>query len=102
MNSSQIGQYGEKLVATSLGNSGYRVVQNTRLPGSTDIQADGKQTILVQVKTALHPDEPAYPSSDEIRNIKSRAAILNRTAWVAQVQIDAKGNKVGDIKWSNP
>ncbi len=102
MNSAQIGEYGEQHVASWLRQNGYTVLQNTKLPGSTDIEADGEESILVQVKTAVRPDEPAYPSSDEIRNIKSRASRLNRTAYVTQVQIDPNGNLVRDIKWTKP
>ena len=102
MDTSQIGQYGEKYVAAWLKAQGYTVKQNTKLPGSTDIEADGQASILVQVKTAISPSEPAYPSSDEIRNIKSRAGNSNRTAYVAQVTIDSLGNLVGEIKWSKP
>jgi len=102
METCQIGQFGERLVASWLSQNGYSGMQYTRLPGSTDIQADGKEKVLVQVKTAMHPNEPAYPSADEIRNIKSRAANLTRIAFVAQVQIDSNGNQKREISWSRP
>ncbi len=102
MDAAQIGQYGEQHVAAWLRQRGYTVNRNTRLPGSTDIEADGKETILVQVKTAVSPSEPSYPSSDEIRNIKSRASNTNRTAYVAQVTIDSAGILAGEIKWTTP
>ena len=102
MDAAQIGQYGEQHVASWLRGQGYTVNQNTRLPGSTDIEADGQERILVQVKTAGSPNEPSYPSADEIRNIKSRASNINRTAYVAQVTIDSSGNLVGEIRWSKP
>ena len=102
MDAAQIGQYGEQHVAAWLRQKEYAVNQNTRLPGSTDIEADGQESILVQVKTAVSPDEPAYPSSGEIRNIKSRASNTNRTAYVAQVKIDANGQLVGKINWTKP
>ena len=102
MNTAQIGEIGERHVAAWLGKQGYTVTQNTRLPGSTDIQANGQEPILVQVKTAVSPEEPAYPSGDEIRNIKSRATNLNRTAYVAQVQISAQGTLTKEIRWSRP
>ena len=102
MDSAQIGQYGEQHVDAWLRTKGYTTNQNTRLPGSTDIEADGEESILVQVKTAVSPNQPSYPSSEEIRNIKSRASNSNRTAFVAQVTIDSSGNIVGEIKWSKP
>lgn len=100
MDAAQIGNYGEQHVASWLRLKGYTVNQNTRLPGSTDIEADGQERILVQVKTAVSPNEPSYPSADEIRNIKSRASNINRTAYAAQVTIDSSANLVGEIRWS--
>ena len=102
MDAAQIGLHGEQHVAAWLRQKGYSVNQNTRLPGSTDIEADGQESILVQVKTAVSPTEPSYPSSDEIRNIKSRASNTKRTPYVAQVKIDSAGNLVGEHKWSKP
>lgn len=58
MDSAQIGQYGEQHIAYWLRDNGYTTNQNTRLPGSTDIEADGKESILVQVKTAVTPNQP--------------------------------------------
>ena len=46
--------------------------------------------------------KPAYPTADEIRNIKSRAGNLNRIAYVAQVQIDSAGNLKKEIAWTRP
>ena len=102
VDTAQIGQYGEQHVAAWLRQQGYTVNQNTKLPGSTDIQADGPKSILVQVKTAVPPNEPSYPSSDEIRNIKSRATNTNRSAYIARVKIDSEAKLVGEIKWTKP
>jgi hypothetical protein len=102
MDTVQIGDIGERHVAAWLRQNGYTVMQNTKLPGSTDIEADGPASLLVQVKTAAFPSEPAYPSDDEIRNIKSRASNLKRTAYVAQVQIDEQGALTKEILWSIP
>ena len=102
LSTSQIGTIGENHAARWLVARGYKTNVNTKLPGSTDIEADGQEKILVQVKTAVHPMQPSMPSSDEIRNIKSRATKLGRTAYVALVLIDGQGNLIGDITWSKP
>jgi hypothetical protein len=51
------------------------------------------------VKTAALPNKPAGLSSDEERNIKSRAARLRWDAYEARVQLDANGRLVGEIAW---
>ncbi len=73
--SAQIGQAGEAAVVTALKKEGWSITNwNTQVPGSTDIEASsGKKKLLVQVKSAITPDSPASLSSDEERNIKSRA-----------------------------
>jgi len=96
----QIGKIGEHHVATWFQLNGYTVTLNARLPGSTDIEADGRAAILVQVKTAVHPEEPADLSADELRNIRSRAADARRTAYMAKVTINASGGLVRDIRWT--
>lgn len=102
MTSQEIGTAGEQIVGSWLKQNGYSVIVNTNLPGSTDIEANGtKVNLLVQVKTAEHPNEPQMPSSDEIRNIKSRASNTSRQAWIAQVKIDSTGQLMGNIIWTN-
>jgi Holliday junction resolvase-like predicted endonuclease len=98
---SQIGKTGEQIVTEWLKSKGYQCVQNTKLPGSTDIEANsGTSNLLVQVKTAIYPSTPSEPSSDEIRNIKSRASNTGREAWTAKVTINSQGQLVGNIEWS--
>lgn len=96
----QIGAAGEQIVDSSLTSKEYKTNLNTRLPGSTDIEAVGtKDSLLVQVKTAMSPSTPVDLSSDEVRNIKSRAARLGYQPWQAKVIVDANLNLVGDIQW---
>jgi Holliday junction resolvase len=97
--SQNVGPRGEVVVRDDLRNQGWAVLQNTRLPGSTDIEATkNNTTILVQVKSALSPSTPANLSSDETRNIKSRASNIEATAYLAQVQFynDRAGNLTHD------
>ena len=95
-----IGQTGERIVGIYLQQKGYRTNVDTKLPGSTDIEAIGNTTsLLVQVKSAILPNTPVSLSSDEERNIKSRAANLRYEAWEAKVQLDNKLSLVGEIIW---
>jgi hypothetical protein len=100
----QIGAAGEQIVGDWLKANGYpKVVVNTKLPGSTDIEADGAtRKLLVQVKTAQKPSWPTDPSGEEIRNIKSRASNTGREAWIAKATLDANLNLVGKIDWLQP
>ncbi|MBA7696222.1 hypothetical protein ES703_104865 [subsurface metagenome] len=96
----QIGAAGEQIVDSSLTSKRYKTNLNTRLPGSTDIEAVGSETsLLVQVKASMSPSTPADLSSDEVRNIKSRATRIGYQPWQAKVTVDANLNLVGEIKW---
>jgi Holliday junction resolvase-like predicted endonuclease len=95
-----IGQVGEKAVAAWLRGNGYSVNQNTALPGSTDIEAvSQKASLLVQVKTAVYPNQPGQLDWEEVRNLKSRASNIGYEAWAAYVQINSQGQLVGQISW---
>ncbi len=100
MESGHIGGYGERAVEAGLVADGWVCRRNTQLPGSTDIEAgkDGRR-ILVQVKTGMIPNAPPAMSGDEVRNIKSRATKLAREPWLAKVQINSLGQRVGPIRW---
>jgi hypothetical protein len=95
-----IGKIGENIVGQWLRDNGYTKNVDTKLPGSTDIEAKGRNgNRLVQVKTAITPNEPASLSSDEVRNITSRATRLGCEAWEAKVQLGANYELVGNIRW---
>ena len=95
----QIGAFGEKHVADALRQTSHTGIKvNTQSPGSTDIETDN---VLVQVKTAVAPNNPGYPSSDEIRNIKSRATKIGKNAHIAQVTINSDGSLAKQINWTN-
>jgi Holliday junction resolvase len=100
MEPAEIGNVGERHVEEYLRNRGYTCNRNTQLPGSTDIEASHSSAkLLIQAKTAVHPEMPADLRPDELRNIKSRAAALGREAWLAQVTINPAGQLVKDIQW---
>jgi len=96
----EIGQAGEQIVNQWLRSNGYSTNLDTRLPGSTDIEAKSTNTsLLVQVKSSVQPSQPASLSADEERNIKSRATKLRYEAWEARVQLDARLQLVGQVIW---
>jgi len=98
----EVGQAGEGLVVDWLKAKGYRIDRwDTQSPGSTDIEASGTaKRLLVQVKSALAPNQPAVLSGDEIAKIKSRAGKVGAEAWQAQVQLDSQLRQAGEIKWA--
>jgi hypothetical protein len=105
MESGHIGGYGERHAAACLAEQGWSCHRNTQQPGATDIMGTATSNgatvrVLVQVKTAVVPNQPAGLSADERRAITARAANLNGFAWLAQVQINAQGQLVGQIHWS--
>ena len=97
--SAEIGNFGERHATAWLQSQGYKCYRNTKQPGSTDIEAKGPANLLVQVKTGLSPSSAPSLSSDEQRNISSRATKLGYQAWLAQVQINASGSLIREIKW---
>ncbi|MGB7591365.1 MAG: hypothetical protein WCD04_14885 [Terriglobia bacterium] len=107
MTSAEIGSYGEQYVTAFLASKGFTCQQNTQLPGSTDIEATIKdvyghitKALLVQVKTAVTPNAPADLSAEDKKAIVVRANLYSAEAWLAQVNLDSRGNQLGDIKWT--
>ena len=98
----EIGQAGERIVVQWLKEAGYAIKRwDTQSPGSTDIEAESSKghILLVQVKSALHPNEPPSLSSDEERNIESRGTRIRAEAWEARVQLNASLEVIGEIRW---
>ena len=98
--SHDIGLAGEKAAAEQLEEKNWRITRwDTTSPGATDIEAQsGAKKVLVQVKSAVVPNEPASLSVAEERNIKSRATGIGAEAWEARVQLDELLSLVA-IKW---
>jgi hypothetical protein len=98
----QIGNVGESLAAPALMDMGYQTNVDTRLPGSTDIEAiQNGRKLLVQVTATVWPSTPSSLSSEEENNIKSRATRLGCEPWEARVQLDTSLRVVGNIEWHN-
>lgn len=96
-----IGTVGEKHATAWLRSNGWSCYRNTQQAGATDIQAQsGTKTILVQVKTAVFPNNPVALSTDEKSAIVSRAKNNGYEAWLAQLQINSEGALLGQISWT--
>lgn len=101
LTAAQIGTIGEVHVTNWLKAKGYSCYRNTQLPGATDIEANGNPTsLLVQVKTAICPNSAAGLSAEDTKAIVARANRTGRQAWLARLQINNKGELVGDIAWT--
>lgn len=95
-----IGHQGEIIAENFLKKNGYVTQRNTQLSGSTDIEATSLQNkYLVQVKTGKYPNQPPEMSSDEIKNIKSRATKIGFIATCLSLVIDKNGCLIGQIAW---
>jgi hypothetical protein len=100
LTAAQIGRIGEIHVSKWLSDNGYSGIRNTQLPGATDIEATSSlASLLVQVKTAIWPSSAASLSAEEQKAIVARANRIGRQAWLAQLQINNKGELVGSIAW---
>jgi hypothetical protein len=98
----EIGSAGERIVANALMDMRYQTNVDTRLPGSTDIEAiQNGRKLLVQVKAAVWPSTPSSLSSEEKNNTESRATRLGCEPWEAKVQLDTSLRVVGNIEWRN-
>lgn len=101
-NPPEIDSIGERIAASALVGMGYQTNVDARQPGSTEIEAiQNDRKLLVQVKTAVVPDTPSQLSSEEERNIKSRATKLGCEPYEAKVQLDDWFRLVGKIEWRN-
>ncbi len=97
---SVVGTLGEHTVAEWLRARGYLTNVNTKLPGSTDIEAFGTNVgLLVQVKSSAAPEEPAQMSYDEQICLVRRARNVGFQAWEARVQFDRAVRYVINIDW---
>jgi Holliday junction resolvase-like predicted endonuclease len=91
---------GERAAVSWLEDKGFTILKwDTRSPGSTDIEAESGKHLLVQVRTAVQPEDPPSLTSEEEDDIKSRAADKEAEAWEARVQLDSNLHLLGKIKW---
>src|SRR5260370_20529966 len=91
----KIGNIGEIYVTRWLQGMNYACHQNTQLPGSTDIEATGVvNKLLVQVKTAVYPNSPAFLSAEEKKTIVARPYRLRRQSSLGPLQYHNQGGCV--------
>jgi len=91
---------GERAVVTWLEEKGFTVVKwDSRAPGSADIEAKSVKHLVVRVRTSVHPEDPPSLTSDDEKNIISRAAKIEAEAWEAKVQLDSNLHLLGKIRW---
>lgn len=85
----EVGYTGESMVVQWLQDAGFTVPRwDTYSPGSTDIEAESSgKRLLIQVKSAVYPNEPSSLSREEETKIRSRAKRLGAEAWEARVQL---------------
>ena len=92
---------GEKLVELWLSGNGYTNIykENLQIREIVIIATGTLETILVRVRTFVHPQRPYKLSEYDIDKITRRASKLNQIAYAAYVVIDEYKNLVGDINW---
>ena len=97
----EIGRAGERHVVDWLRAEGYSIMrQNTLASGSTNIEAkSSSKRLLVQIKTAVYPTNPAQLLTEEEKAIRSRAARLEAQAWEARVQVGSTLDLIGNVQW---
>ncbi len=94
-----LGTIGEKIVVGWLTSRGYSCHRNTQQAGGSGIEATGPAKLLVEVKTSIAPTEPADATWGEISNMLTRACKLGYEAWLAKIQVNDHGQRVGDVWW---
>jgi len=57
------------------------------------------ESLLVQVRTFLHPQRPFKLSDFEINALTGKAVKLGLVAYAAYVTLDAENNLAGEILW---
>jgi hypothetical protein len=96
----EIDKAAEQIVAQWLSHKGFFTNIATRLPGSTGIEAIGRdRKLLVLVKSSLVPYAPAIMTREEEENVRARAAGLGYQPWEARVMLDGQLELVIEIQW---
>ena len=101
MMNENITKKGEIEVVNQLKNAGWNVQDwDPSAEGSKDIvaSASGKK-IMVQVKTAVSPNDPPNLTRPEVETMAARARQLNAEGFQARVKFDPAMNRLGNIFW---
>lgn len=97
----EISRIGEKHVENWLIENGYADFKTDKLRTNVHaLQATGNmQSVLVLVRTVLHPHRPLKFSDYEIDFLKRRAAEKKLVAYAAYVAINENQDLAGEINW---
>jgi hypothetical protein len=92
---------GQKHVELWLAENGYSDVSKEQLRlNDYGFIAKGKtESLLVQIRTFLHPERTFRLSDFEIKALINKAVKLGLTAYAAYVTVDAENNLAGEIIW---
>ncbi len=97
----EIQYIGRALATIDLERLGFVWEQNRSIADPTSIAATkGSEGRLIQVRTAVHPQEPLRLSQDETQRLKSKASQFGYEAWIAQITIDTGGKLAKTIIWA--
>jgi hypothetical protein len=97
----EINLIGQKHVESWLGENGYSDIAKELLQlNDYGFTAKGKiESVLVQVRTFLHPQRPFKLSDYEMNALSSKALKLGLVAYAAYVTVDEQSNLLGEIIW---
>lgn len=92
---------GQNHVQNWLTENGYSDVSKELLqPNDYGFSAKGKrESLLVQVRTFLHPQLPLLLTNSETDFLVKKAASLGLIAYAAYPVVDDENNLVGEIYW---
>jgi hypothetical protein len=97
----EINPIGQKYVENWLAENGYFGISRELLQSNEyGFSAKGKnESLLIQVRTFLHPQRPFKLSDFEIATLTGKALKLGLVAYAAYVTIDEENYLTGDIIW---
>jgi hypothetical protein len=97
----KINPAGQKLVESWLSENGYFDISKEPLQSNEyGFIAKGTiESILVQIRTFLHPQRPFKLSDFEINSLSAKAVKAGLVAYAAYVTVDEENNLEGDIIW---
>jgi hypothetical protein len=92
---------GKNYVVEWLNENGYSDISTEPLQqGGHALKAMGtRESLLVQVRTFLHPQKPVLLDDLESDTLTDKAAGLGLIAYVAYAVVDHENNLVGEIYW---
>lgn len=92
---------GQKYVEDWLKENDYADISKELLQSNDHgfIAKGKRESLLVQVRTFLHPEQPLILNDLETGNLTDKAAGLELIAYAAYVVVDSQNKLVGEIYW---